>query len=172
LRDELPLNEDRDGDGRIQVLDECDNSRLGAKVDAFGCEWRVTPHFGYLRVVVADMPIIEELVEFLFDKTELTDESKAIMRSIIERLHDVDGYVIEIQAHTDSMGGDAYNQRLSQRRADALREMLDEAGIGMDRTVAIGMGSNYPIAENNTVEGRARNRRAEFHLQQNEGSEQ
>ncbi len=69
-----------------------------------------------------------------------------------------------VQGHTDSVGGDAYNQKLSQARANTIRMALIQRGVAVDVT-AVGMGESSPIADNTTVEGRSQNRRVEFHLQ-------
>lgn len=69
---------------------------------------------------------------------------------------------LQIEVHTDAQGMDTYNQRVSQQRADALREALVAAGITPDRIAAAGCGEVYPIADNLTAEGRAKNRRIEL----------
>ena len=174
LRDELPLNPDRDSDYRVQVLDECDNTRAGETVDQYGCAQRVRPEFGYVRVAAEEpslstdsSPFMVERLEFLFDQTELTEDSRRLMSTIVQRLQDVDsGYRIEIQAHTDATGSAVYNEQLSQRRAQALRNILLEAGIPGERLIPVGLGAAHPIADNNTAEGRARNRRVEFYLRE------
>lgn len=69
---------------------------------------------------------------------------------------------ITIQGHTDSQGSDATNQRLSQARADAVRAFLIRRGVASDKLEAIGLGETEPVAENDTPEGRANNRRVEI----------
>lgn len=69
---------------------------------------------------------------------------------------------VRIEAHTDSQGGDAANQVLSQKRADAVRNVLQSAGLGAGRITAIGKGEADPVTGNDTAEGRARNRRVEI----------
>jgi len=71
---------------------------------------------------------------------------------------------IEIAGYTDNQGNPRTNQRLSQRRADAVSSWLVRKGIGATRIVTLGMGNKNPVAPNSTPEGRARNRRIEFHV--------
>jgi OOP family OmpA-OmpF porin len=67
-----------------------------------------------------------------------------------------------VEGYTDSVGSEAYNQQLSQRRADAVRQvMVDEYGVAADRVSAVGEGESDPVASNDTAEGRALNRRVE-----------
>ncbi len=69
---------------------------------------------------------------------------------------------IEIAGHTDSVGSEMYNLRLSEARANAVRDYLIQHGISPDRLIAKGYGESRPIAPNTTREGRAKNRRVEF----------
>jgi OOP family OmpA-OmpF porin len=71
---------------------------------------------------------------------------------------------IEVQAHTDSMGSDTYNKKLSQRRAESVVEYVTNKGITLSRLTAVGYGETKPISDNNTIIGRAKNRRVEFIL--------
>ncbi|MEL6358078.1 MAG: OmpA family protein, partial [Bacteroidota bacterium] len=66
------------------------------------------------------------------------------------------------KGHTDHVGTEDYNLKLSQRRATAVRQALIEMGIGEERLTAIGQGESAPIADNSTPEGKAMNRRVEF----------
>jgi len=74
------------------------------------------------------------------------------------------GHALEIAGYTDSSGNPAKNVTLSQKRAEAVREALIKDGVNPDMLVAKGYGSADPIAGNDTPEGRARNRRIEFHV--------
>lgn len=71
---------------------------------------------------------------------------------------------VTVEGHTDSIGSDQYNQRLSERRANAVRKYLIEKGIASSRIRVVGYGEQRPIADNRTPEGRAKNRRAEFEV--------
>ncbi len=71
---------------------------------------------------------------------------------------------VEVQGHSDSQGDLAYNQTLSQRRAESVRRALIDRGVAREQLTALGYGSQRPIADNSTVAGRSRNRRVEFEI--------
>ena len=71
--------------------------------------------------------------------------------------------MIEIQGHTDSGGSAAFNESLSLRRAEAVRDYLVAQGVPIRRLRAVGYGERFPIASNSTPEGQAENRRVEVH---------
>ncbi|PIU57700.1 MAG: hypothetical protein COS89_03870, partial [Deltaproteobacteria bacterium CG07_land_8_20_14_0_80_38_7] len=70
--------------------------------------------------------------------------------------------LIGVEGHTDWIGSDAYNEKLSDKRANAVRDYLIKKGIAEERLVAKGFGESRPIADNNTTQGRALNRRTDF----------
>ena len=74
----------------------------------------------------------------------------------------MEGEVFELKGYTDSIGSESYNQKLSQRRADAVRDAMIKKGAPADRVVAKGYGESSPAASNATKEGRAENRRVEL----------
>ncbi|RKZ25516.1 hypothetical protein DRQ20_04995, partial [bacterium] len=85
-----------------------------------------------------------------------------ILDRVAEVLKENPNVKVEIQGHTDSVGPEDYNLRLSQARAEAVRQYLISKGISPDRLIAKGYGEMMPIADNRTREGRAKNRRIEF----------
>ncbi|MEP6944839.1 MAG: OmpA family protein [Acidobacteriota bacterium] len=89
-------------------------------------------------------------------------ESFAILDKIAEIAKGKPDWKFEIEGHTDSVANDAYNQTLSQRRADSVRVYLIKAGVSRDRLTAAGFGETKPIADNATEIGRAQNRRVEL----------
>lgn len=110
-------------------------------------------------------------IYFEFNSDELTAESKqAIDTTIHKLLQENLGLIIEIMAHTDSKGDDNYNKKLSQKRAESVRDYLIEKGTEKDRIQAKGYGEEQPIAPNQNAdgsdnpEGRAKNRRVEFRI--------
>lgn len=103
-----------------------------------------------------------QLVNFVYDEAELTGISKVKVQAIIEQIRLSKDIHIEIYTYTDDIGSDGYNERLSARRAEALRNLLIENGINADDITAVGMGEKNPIADNSTEAGQAINRRGEF----------
>jgi OOP family OmpA-OmpF porin len=88
--------------------------------------------------------------------------SFALLNEVAQALKDNPTIKVEIQGHTDSVGNDNFNLKLSQKRAESVRTYLIKQGIASDRMTAKGYGENVPIADNRTGDGRAQNRRVEF----------
>ncbi len=113
---------------------------------------------------------IVENIYYDFDKATLKDESKPGLDSLIMFLEDNPQLIVEISAHTDSIGSKRYNQRLSQKRAESVVDYLVNQGIDTARLKAKGYGESQPIAPNtkpdgsDNPKGRAKNRRTEFKI--------
>lgn len=103
-------------------------------------------------------------VNFEFNSANLTKESFPILLNALQILADNPEMNVEIVGHTDNIGSDQYNQKLSLRRAETVRNYLVANGISSDRLEVKGMGESDPIADNATVEGRTLNRRIEFRV--------
>jgi outer membrane protein OmpA-like peptidoglycan-associated protein len=101
-------------------------------------------------------------VFFEFDRADIKPESEVELLEVVRLLQAHPKWKVEVQGHTDSVGTAMYNQQLSQRRAEAVRQFLIERGIKAERIQARGYGSSRPIAPNTTEEGRALNRRTEI----------
>jgi OOP family OmpA-OmpF porin len=101
-------------------------------------------------------------IEFGFDKAEVTDASKVVLDTAIETIASCKELRVKVDGHTDSIGTEAYNEGLSERRARAVRDYLVSKGVGEGRLTARGLGEMQPIASNDTSDGRARNRRVEL----------
>lgn len=99
---------------------------------------------------------------FASGSASLRAEARANLGRIVAFVRDAGAAAVLIEGHTDNRGGDNLNQALSQRRAEAVRDALIEEGIDGVRLTAVGQGKNHPVADNNTAEGRARNRRVEI----------
>jgi hypothetical protein len=102
------------------------------------------------------------VIPFDLGKSELKPESKPAIDSIEALLRANPTMIIEVRGHTDSTGSQEFNLRLSERRANAIRNELIRRGIEPDRIRAVGMGASQPIADNRTRQGRAQNRRTEL----------
>jgi OOP family OmpA-OmpF porin len=103
-----------------------------------------------------------EGVKFDHDKSELGPNAGSILDETVTALQRCPQKRVRLDAYTDSAGSDAYNQALSQRRADSVRAYLVQHGVAAARIDARGLGESNPVASNDTAEGRAQNRRVEL----------
>ena len=110
----------------------------------------------------------ESKVLFDYDQSGLKTEAKTSLNEFVTILKKFPDTNIEIQGHTDSKGSDAYNDALSQRRANAVMVYLIDRGIANSRMNPKAMGENFPKYTNDTEEGRSQNRRVEFLITANE----
>lgn len=109
--------------------------------------------------------VILDGVKFCFDCYLLSDQAKGILDTNARKVIDANiNNEIELAGHTDSIGTEEYNQALSQRRVDSVREYLVSQGVDGAKLTARGYGESQPIADNATPEGRARNRRVEVRV--------
>lgn len=111
-------------------------------------------------------PVEEKIVlngiRFDFDKAVIKPEFVPVLDEAVEILKKHADKKVEIQGHTDSIGTDAYNEKLGMRRATAVKNYLVEKGVNADNLTTVSFGESYPVADNGTKEGRAMNRRVEF----------
>jgi OOP family OmpA-OmpF porin len=101
-----------------------------------------------------------EGVSFDLNKASIRPDGEPVLRQIADALKRCPNIRVRIEAHTDSSGADAYNQQLSERRAESVMKYLVGAGVPASRMESVGFGETRPIATNDTKEGRAQNRRA------------
>ena len=101
---------------------------------------------------------------FDFDKATLKPEGRAKLDELANRLSDMRLEVVVATGHTDSIGTKKYNQRLSMRRAQAVKAFLEEKGLPVDKIFTTGKGEAEPIASNKSRTGRAKNRRVEVEV--------
>jgi outer membrane protein OmpA-like peptidoglycan-associated protein len=129
-----------------------------------------TPCEGVVRLIRLDPPEPEpeppplisfDDVLFDFDRSTIRADALPILEPLLEMLRADPGMNIEIEGHTDWVGSDAYNEGLSQRRAQAVVEWLVSRGIARERIAAVGRGESEPVATNATASGRQLNRRVE-----------
>ncbi len=175
---------DADGDGVADKDDECPNEAGPAENN--GCPWPDSDGDSVLdkddqcpqvpgTVANNGCPEVTEEVQkqlndyartILFDtgRSSIKAESTSVMVDIIQILNEYPTAKFTVEGHTDSVGRESTNQRLSEERANAVRDFLIDKGIASDRLNAIGFGEAKPIATNNTRAGRAQNRRVEINL--------
>ena len=99
---------------------------------------------------------------FGFDKSDLTPETKAELDRVAKIMQDSPDVVLELQGNTDSVGTDAYNQKLGNRRAKAVFDYLKAKGVNPNRLKEVSFGEGKPVATNATDAGRAQNRRVDL----------
>jgi OOP family OmpA-OmpF porin len=135
---------DSDGDGVPDSADRCPGTPAGTPVDEKGCPIE---------------PVVLRGVGFETASATLTPGSLPVLKGVADdlKLHPL--VQVELQGHTDNRGGDAYNMDLSQRRAESVRDYLVSQGVNAARLTAKGYGETQPVADNNTAQGRAQNRR-------------
>lgn len=109
---------------------------------------------------------VELDVKFDFDKAVVKEESYGDIKNLADFMNQYPQTTTTVEGHTDSVGSDAYNQKLSERRANAVRDVLvNQYGVGADRVNAAGHGESNPVADNATDAGRAINRRVEAEVE-------
>lgn len=101
---------------------------------------------------------------FDFDKSVIKPAGKQKLDDLIGKIKDINLEVIIAVGHTDSVGSDSYNQKLSVRRSEAVKAYLVSKGIEKNRVYTEGKGEKQPVADNKTAEGRAKNRRVEIEV--------
>jgi outer membrane protein OmpA-like peptidoglycan-associated protein len=159
---------DNDGDGIPDTEDKCpmEKETINGNKDEDGC-----PDKGKEKVKVTEEKI-EILEKVYFDTAKATIKARSF--NILDQVASVlkanpQITEVRIEGHTDSRGADDYNKKLSQQRADAVRDFLVKAGVAADRLTAEGYGEEQPIADNDSAAGRERNRRVEFSIVEVDG---
>jgi len=143
--DENGCPPDSDGDGVPDYLDRCPNTPKGATVDSVGC-WSI------------------QGINFEYNKFDIQPQYFDVLDQNVQVLKNNPSMRVEIKGHTDSIGSMGYNQTLSERRAEAVRDYFVSKGVDPSRMSTRGLGETQPIATNETPEGRAENRRIEIEI--------
>jgi len=139
---------DSDGDGVIDLKDKCPDTPKGDIVDENGCSLKVDLN-----------------INFAFDSAVINNSYDSKIKRFAEFMKAFPAVKAKIEAHTDSVGTEEYNQDLSERRAASTVKALQAYGIKKDRLNSTGYGETMPLATNETAEGRAQNRRVEGSIQ-------
>jgi OOP family OmpA-OmpF porin len=154
---------DSDGDGVYDGIDKCPGTPKGTDVDSKGCP------ISKVEKAMLDTGIFSTTeIVFDTDKADIKPESHKILGEIGAALAAHPELKVEIGGHTDAVGTDAYNQKLSERRAQSVLDFLVKnfEGVKKEQLFPKGFGESRPIASNDTVEGRSQNRRVEFRVLQ------
>lgn len=140
---------DSDGDGVLDSKDQCPETPKTHKVDAVGCSLKLT-----------ETVAIELNITFDTAKAVIKPEFDGEVSKLATFMGQYADTVVTVEGHTDSQGSDAYNQKLSQSRADAVKAaLITKYGVAADRVNAIGYGEAKPVADNMNAAGREQNRR-------------
>lgn len=161
---------DNDQDGIPDSADECPDEpeNFNGFADEDGC-----PEDPDDRVTITDNKlVITEQVYFETAKAKIREESYDILNEVAQVLNDNPQIeLMRVEGHTDNRGSETYNQKLSQRRAESVRRYLIDKDVDEDRLAAVGYGEAKPIADNETEEGRSKNRRVEFTILETKGDD-
>jgi OOP family OmpA-OmpF porin len=149
----MPVILDTDLDGLLDDEDQCPYTPKGVTINELGC----ATYDGNIGDLIAN-------VRFEVSSIALTEPSKIALNEIVDMLSTYQGVEIEVHAHSDNSGSASHNKKLSQKRAESVVRYLQNKKITADRLEPIGYGEEKPIADNATIEGRAKNRRVEFIL--------
>jgi outer membrane protein OmpA-like peptidoglycan-associated protein len=139
----------------LDTNDQCPGTPTGTAVDPVGC-----PRKGSVTL---------EGVTFETDSANLTETSRPVLDKVAAAMSKYPRLKVEVQGHTDSSGADAHNMKLSQQRADSVRDYLISHGVAADQMTTKGYGETEPIADNSSEEGRAQNRRVVLRVTDNPG---
>lgn len=142
---------DTDGDGIVDANDKCNDTKKGAKVDETGC-----------YIILKEKVTVSINVKFPSGSSKMDAAGEAEAKKLADFMTEYPQTTVEVGGHTDSSGAAATNKKLSQARADAVRKVVVEKyKIDAGRITAVGYGSEKPIADNKTAEGKLANRRVE-----------
>ncbi len=174
---------DTDKDGVEDAKDKCPNTPAGVNVDVNGCpvdtdkdgiadyldkcpnEAGVAEENGCPKKII---PIyFDRTVHFPFAKSYVKRGDIKLLNEVVAKMKEDTKILAKISAYTDAIGSDKINQRLSERRANAVKRYLVKKGVEADRISTVGYGEASPVATNDTAKGRAENRRAEIRIRLN-----
>ncbi len=146
---------DSDGDGVLDKDDECPDNAGPASNN--GCPEPTAE-------IISELNDYSNTVLFEFDSAKITADSEDALMAIVDIMKEYPQTIFHIEGHTDSIGSDSYNMKLSKERAASVEKWLEEHGIPSNRLTSEGYGETQPIATNSTPAGRQENRRVEISL--------
>ena len=156
---------DEDGDGVFDRRDRCPDTPANTPVEHHGCPLPQYPaSVKPVEVVQPEVITLPGDVLFAFNKSDLTPSAQSQLDALMGKLQNADVVSIKVIGHTDSVGSDSYNQSLSERRASSVAAYLLSQGLAPNKITSEGKGESQPVADNDTDEGRAKNRRVELHI--------
>ena len=163
-KDGCPL--DSDGDGVPDYLDKCPDTPKGVKVDKDGCPPVIVKEVAPVKESAPEVVSITLKIEFDSAKSDVKAKYYNEIKKVSDFMKQYPGTKMEIQGHTDNVGREAVNVKLSQARANSVMKYLtDKFGIEKDRLTAVGYGPKKPVASNATKAGKQKNRRVEAVVQ-------
>ena len=151
---------DSDGDGVYDDSDDCPDTPAGTTVDRRGCPPPPPPQVDPQEVLRQAAEEARVVVLFEYDMYEVAEHYLDDMQDLAGLLAEYSDLNLVIEGHADNIGSERYNMRLSERRADAVRDHLIALGVSSNRISVVAKGESEPVASNDTAEGRAMNRRA------------
>jgi OOP family OmpA-OmpF porin len=157
---------DSDNDGVPDFFDKCPNTPAGTKVDGAGCPLPVAKPDVKVYVTEEDRKVVKEAIrnlEFDFGKATIRAKSFPSLDRVADLLVSKN-FSLKLAGHTDNVGSDEANMKLSKDRAESIKAYLVSKGVNASRVEATGYGESQPIATNKTAAGRQQNRRVEFTL--------
>jgi OOP family OmpA-OmpF porin len=156
---------DEDGDGVFDRRDRCPDTPANTPVEHHGCPLPQYPaSVKPVEVVQPEVITLPGDVLFAFNKSDLTPSAQSQLDALMGKLQNADVVSIKVVGHTDSVGSDSYNQALSERRASSVAAYLLSQGLAPNKITSEGKGESQPVADNDTDDGRAKNRRVELHI--------
>ncbi len=157
---------DEDDDGVFDRRDRCPDTPANTPVEHHGCPLPQYPASVKPEPVQSEVITLSDAgdVLFAFNQSDLTPAAQSKLDSLMPKLQSADVVSIKVIGHTDSVGSDTYNQALSERRASSVAAYLLSQGVAPNKLTSEGKGQSQPVADNETEEGRAKNRRVELHI--------
>lgn len=148
---------DNDGDTVPDVLDQCPNTMGSAEQEPLGCPTQPA------LVVVTDCEVkITQQIHFAFNKAKIRPASFPVLDAVVQVLVANPSIKLDIQGHTDNIGGAHYNKTLSDKRAASVRRFIVSQGVSPARLTSQGYGFERPLVPNDSDRNRALNRRVQF----------